>query len=58
MNEKEILETIKGLSNSNGSYGSLYKYLSGPEGNSFLEELTNKNIKDVIDLIMYLEDYG
>ena len=53
MNKQEILNTVKNLARSQGFYGSLYEGLiNNPE---YLEELSKLNIKDEVDLILYLE---
>lgn len=53
MNKQEILNTVKNLARTQGFYSSLYERLiNNPE---YLEELSKLNIKDEVDLILYLE---
>lgn len=53
MNKQEILDIIKKLAKSQGFYSSLYEGLiNNPE---YLEELSKLNIRDEVDLILYLE---
>lgn len=53
MNKDQILEAIRTLSYSQGSYGRLYEYIL--ENNEILEELEKQNFKDVLDMVLYLE---
>jgi hypothetical protein len=53
MTGSEILETFKNLGKSQGFYSFLYK--TCVENPKVLEELENKNFKDTVDLIMYVE---
>lgn len=57
MNKKEILEMIKSLASSQGFYTRLYQYLSegSEESEEYLDMLEEKNFKDPVDLILYLE---
>lgn len=55
MDEKQILQTIKDLSKSQGFYCGLYDYITSESGKSFLENLVSQNFKDKVDLILYLE---
>lgn len=53
MNKQEILNIVKRLAKSQGFYSNLYEELiNNPE---YLEELSKLNIKDEVDLILYLE---
>lgn len=53
MNKQEILNTVKNLARSQGFYGSFYEELiNNPD---YLEELSKLNIRDEVDLILYLE---
>ena len=58
MNKDLIINAIKTLSGSKGFYGRLYDYIKSEEGEPYLQELVNQNFKDVVDLIMYVENYG
>lgn len=57
MNKEEIFETIKSLASSQGFYTRLYQYLSdeSSESEDVLNMLEEKNFKDAVDLILYLE---
>lgn len=57
MNKKEILEMVKSLASSQGFYTRLYQYLSegSEESEEYLDMLEEKNFKDSVDLILYLE---
>lgn len=58
MNKQEILATIKSLAGSQGLYSRLYANLmelSQSERNKVLHELENKNFKDPVDLVMFIE---
>lgn len=58
MKIKEILEAIKMLANSQGSYGRFYESLmnlTDQQRYKVLQVLENQNFKDTIDLIMFLE---
>ena len=53
MNKQEILNIVKNLARSQGFYGSLYEELiNNPD---YLEVLSKLNIRDEVDLILYLE---
>ena len=57
MNRQEILDAIKFLAPSQGSYKRLYDILSdkSSESEEFLDKLESLNFKDTVDLVMYLE---
>lgn len=57
MNKKEIITAIKQLSTSQGTYQRLYEIIfeGGDNVDCFLNDLEEKNFKDVVDLILYLE---
>ena len=57
MTKQEILDSIKSLAFSQGFYGSLYEKLSNnsKESNEILDKLESLNLKDSVDLVMYLE---
>ena len=61
MKRKEILDTIKCLSHSQGFYGRLYHNLRELENHfpddyeAVMRELENQNFKEPLDLILYLE---
>ena len=61
MNREQIMETIRQLAHSQGSYSRFYRDLCEMRDNepdrfdrpmTMLEE---KNFKDTVDLVMYLE---
>lgn len=58
MSFNEIMENIKSLAQSQGSYARLYNTILGLE-NEKLQELKetweNENFKDIVDFILYLE---
>lgn len=54
MNGSEILEVIKSLGQSQGFYHRLYEMcIINP---FIVEDLEKKEFKNIIDLILYLED--
>lgn len=58
MKKGEILAIFKSLSRSQGFYSRIYNSLmelSEEERNKRLQPLEDKNFKDTIDLILYLE---
>lgn len=61
MNREQIMETVKQFAQSQGSYGRFYRDLCEMRNNEperFNEAMTmleEKNFKDAVDLIMYLE---
>lgn len=60
MTRQEVLDTIKSLARSQGSYGRLYQALTTAEGDTkrevstWLDEACKCN--DVVDLIMWIEE--
>ena len=53
MTKEEILNAVRKLSHSQGSYGRLLEQLEYDEESlNFLEQ---QNFKDVVDLVMFLE---
>lgn len=58
MNKEEILNSIQGLSKSQGLYGSLYNKLSdkSEESEAYLEFLADQDFGDIVDLVMYIEE--
>lgn len=57
MTRNEIINTIESLAKSQGFYSGLYLFLkeNSKESEEYLFMLENKNFKDPVDLIMYLE---
>ena len=58
MKRDEILETIRSLAQSQGSYGRLLSDLENmPKElyNTVMADLEAQNFKDIVDLIMYIE---
>ena len=58
MKRDEILETIRSLAQSQGSYGRLLSDLENmPKElyNTVMADLEAQNFKDAVDLIMYIE---
>jgi len=57
MTKQEILNSIKSLASSQGFYGRLYEKLNdnSEESDEFLDKLESLNLKDSVDLVMYLE---
>jgi len=57
MTKTQILDAIKSLACSQGWYGSILKTIeSDPEkGEEFLEYLSQQNLKDTVDLVLFLE---
>ena len=61
MNREQIMEAIKQLAHSQGSYGRFYRDLCEMQDNEpdrfdkAMTMLEEKNFKDAVDLVMYLE---
>lgn len=61
MNREQIMDSIKELANSQGFYSRLYRRLMETKKNvpeayeSYMAELGAKNLKDTVDLVLYLE---
>ncbi len=57
MTKEEVYQAIVALAKHQGFYGALLDDIdSQPEhGDKFLQLLEEKNFKDTVDLIMYLE---
>lgn len=57
MKRDEILETIKSLAQSQGSYSMLSDLENMPKElyNTVMADLEAQNFKDAVDLIMYIE---
>ena len=61
MNREQIMETVKQLAHSQGSYGRFYRALCDMRDNEpdrfdkAMTMLEEKNFKDAVDLILYLE---
>lgn len=57
MNREQILDAIKSLANSQGSYYRLYKVLTnGTEGSeNVLDEMVAQNFGDAVDMVLWLE---
>lgn len=53
MTKEEIMNTIKGLAGSQGFYSRLYEHLK--EDENLLDFIARHNIKDTVDLVMFLE---
>lgn len=61
MNREQIIEALKQLAQSQGMYSRLYRGLLEAKEElpdayeSFMAELEAKNLKDTVDLVLYLE---
>lgn len=57
MTKKDILENIRLLANSQGFYSQMYVRLSdgSKEADKALEYLEQQHFKDVVDMILFLE---
>ena len=58
MKRDEILETIRSLAQSQGSYGRLLQDLENMSKelyNTVMADLEAQNFKDAVDLVMYIE---
>lgn len=58
MNRTQIMDTLRSLSRSQGSYSRLCSRIDSLDEESrdaFLESLEKENFKDVVDLIMFIE---
>ena len=61
MNREQIMEAIRQLAHSQGSYGRFYRDLCEMRDNEpdrfdkAMTMLEEKNCKDAVDLVMYLE---
>ena len=61
MNREQIRDSIKELAQSQGFYSRLYRGLMETKKNvpeayeSYMAELEAKNLKDTVDLVLYLE---
>lgn len=57
MKKEEILSAIRSLAASQGFYGRLLFVLSSdePDAIAYLNYLEEQNFKDIIDLVMFLE---
>lgn len=53
MTKEEIMDAIKGLAWSQGFYSRLYEHLK--EDENLLDFIARHNIKDTVDLVMFLE---
>lgn len=53
MNKDEILKAIKSLASSQGFYGRLYEQVV--DNDEALDYLEQQNFKDVVDMILFLE---
>lgn len=62
MNEEQILETIRNLSHSQGTYGRILRDLEEEKKNNpevyqeTMQSLVEQKFKDPVDLIMYIEN--
>lgn len=58
MNREEIIKSIRSLASSQGFYSHLYRVISDDSEDSeeLLNELESQKFKDVVDLILYLEN--
>lgn len=58
MNRTEILNAIRTLSETQGFYTRVYNKLidGSAESETVLDELEAQDFKDIVDLIMYLEE--
>lgn len=54
MNKQEILNTLKSLGKSQGYYARMYQQLS-TDTPDILDIMENKNFKDAVDMILWLE---
>ena len=58
MNRNAIMETIRSLALSQGFYGRLYRQLEDLDDETYdevMQELEEKNFKDVVELVLFLE---
>lgn len=57
MNREEILNAIKNLSRSQGTYGRLYNILTNgsDEAEEALNMLESQNFGDVVDMVLFIE---
>ena len=58
MNRNDIMETIRSLALSQGFYGRLYRQLEDLDDETYdevMQELEEKNFKDAVDLVLFLE---
>lgn len=61
MNREQIMDSIKELAQSQGMYSRLYRGLLEAKKEqpdlyeSYMAELEAKNLKDTVDLVLYLE---
>lgn len=53
MSKQEIMAAIKSLAGSQGFYERLYEHLK--EDENLLDYIAMQNIKDTVDLVMFLE---
>lgn len=58
MTRTEILKAIENLAPSQGYYGQLYNFLTNgsEQSEEALYILENQNFKDIVDMIMFLEN--
>lgn len=59
MNREQILNTFKDLGKTQGFYQRLYETLNedySEYAEEFLQKLEEQEFKDVVDMILYLED--
>lgn len=57
MNKEQILDAIRSLAASQGSYGRLYNALTNgtEQADVFLATMEEQNFNDVVDMVMWLE---
>lgn len=57
MNREQILDAIKSLAGSQGFYGRLYARLTdgSDEAEQALDAMVEKNFKDSVDMVMWIE---
>lgn len=55
MNKEQILDAIRTLAKSQGFYGQLLDQIYDDETEEILDELESHNFKDIIDLILFIE---
>ena len=58
MNREQILDAFRSLARSQGFYGRLLEQIDSVDEETreaFLSDLENRNFRDVVDLVMWIE---
>lgn len=58
MNREQILDAFRSLARSQGFYGRLLEQIDSVDEetrDAFLTDLENRNFRDVVDLVMWIE---